>query len=522
MCKNIGGIMLPLDKDVRDQILVNEGNIVISASAGTGKTHTTIQRIIRDIEKNNNYKTFAAITFTRKAAREIVNRLGINKGGGFVGTNDNFILSEIIQPFMYDFYGPNYKLEIKPDFNDENQIADFQEGIKKIEETQLMCKFIDNKKNFAFQLALIILKESHSARRYLKSKYYRIYIDEYQDSDVDMHNLFMYICDDLSIPLFIVGDTKQSIYRWRGAYSDGFEELTSKSNFKKFELWHNFRSNTIIQNYSNIFMESVRHHYRQSDFNNEIIAFEFNTDEEAANYINDWIDTSKKCAFLNFSNSNAEKWSKQLNGVNLPFVFIPGSPLDYSNLESEHIWVARCIANYELQNKYSEYDVMDEIPMPEAYRIIDLKKLLFRIKDSHNNFDLYEKNCMKLYEYLGYRDDIEKIKREIKTLFEVVNDDRFVPTYNQESYSLTCGTIHSSKGLEFEQVIINAGDFNMSRDGAIFLHYVAISRPEQRLLIIGEPFYFKRYLGYIQGAVKKTKDLGIDISIESIIKLVGL
>ena len=29
------------------------------------------------------------------------------------------------------------------------------------------------------------------------------------------------------------------------------------------------------------------------------------------------------------------------------------------------------------------------------------------------------------------------------------------------------GTIHSSKGLEFEQVIINAQDFNMSKEGII-------------------------------------------------------
>ena len=50
----------------------------------------------------------------------------------------------------------------------------------------------------------------------MKAKYYRIYIDEYQDSDRDMHNLFMYICKKLEIPLFIVGDLKQSIYGWRG------------------------------------------------------------------------------------------------------------------------------------------------------------------------------------------------------------------------------------------------------------------------------------------------------------------
>lgn len=521
MSEKVGGIMLPLDKDIRNEILTCKGNIVIGASAGTGKTHTTIQRIIKDTEESTNYQTYAAVTFTRKAAKEIINRLGPKKGEGFVGTNDNFILLEIIQPFMYDVYGIDFKKEIKPDFNDENQIKTFEEGIEKIRETQLMCKYDDAKRNFAFQLALKILMHSHSARRYITAKYYRIYIDEYQDSDKDMHNLFMYLCDELDISLFIVGDAKQSIYGWRGAYSEGFTELFTKTNFKSFELWHNFRSNKVIQNYSNIFMKSVRKHYQQTEFNDEVIAFKYSTDSEAVKYIKDWIDIDKKCAFLNFGNNNAEEWSNKLQSVNLPFVFIPGSPLDKSNLESEHIWIARAIAHYTLQQRYSEYDFRDEIPMPEAYRISDLKKFLIKIKLSKFNYLEYEENCINLYEYLGYSEDMDKIKSEIYMLYEVVNDEKYIPTYNQDSYKLTSGTIHSSKGLEFEQVIINAQDFNFTREGVTFLHYVAISRPEERLLIIAPNDYFmNRYKGYVNSAISMTQKIGIEMQQEEVIRYI--
>ena len=512
--------MLPLDKDIRDEILTSEGNIVIGASAGTGKTYTTIQRIIKDTEESKNYQTFAAVTFTRKAAKEIISRLGPNKGEGFVGTNDNFIWLEIIQPFMYDVYGMDFRKEIKPDFNDENQIRTFGEGIETIRKTQLMCKYSNIRENFAFQLALEILKNSHSSRRYLKAKYFRIYIDEYQDSDVDMHNFFMYLCDELEIPLFIVGDAKQSIYSWRGAYSDGFNGLFTKQNFKTFELWHNFRSNKVIQNYSNIFMKSVRRHYQQTEFNDEVIAFKYSIDGEAVDYINKWIDVDKKCAFLNFSNNSAENWSKRLKDVGLPFVFIPGSPLDNSNLESEHIWIARAIAHYSLQHRYSEYDFRDEIPMPEAYRISDIKQLLKEIKESQYDYFLYEENCIKLYGYLGYTENFDKIKKEVSKLYEVVNDEKYMPTYNQERYKLTSGTIHSSKGLEFEQVIINAQDYDMTRDGTNFLHYVAISRPEERLLIIAQNGFMDRYKGYIHDVISKTKNLGIEIEVEKVIKFI--
>ncbi|MFJ7935549.1 UvrD-helicase domain-containing protein [Sporosarcina sp. NPDC096371] len=521
MSEKVGGYMLPLDKDSRNEILATKGNIVIGASAGTGKTYTTIQRIIKDSEESTGHQTYAAITFTRKAAKEIINRLGPKKGEGFVGTNDNFIRLEIIQPFMYDAYGIEFKKEIKPDFNIENQIITFTDGIEKIRNTQLMCKYDDAEKNFAFQLALNILIRSHSARRYLRAKYYRIYIDEYQDSDKDMHNLFMYLCDELDIPLFIVGDDKQSIYGWRGAYKEGFNQLFTKINYKSFELWHNFRSNKVIQNYSNLFMDSVRKYYQQTEFNNEIIAYKYSSDSDAVNYIKEWIDIDKKCAFLNFSNPNAEKWSNKLQSFDLQFVFIPASPLDNSSLESEHIWIARAIAHYILQWRYSEYDFMDEIPMPEAYRIFELRKLLEQIKEYQLNYQKYEENCINLYKYLGYSENTDKIKKEIEKLFEVVNDDKYIPTYNQDSYKLTSGTIHSSKGLEFEQVIINAQDFNLTREEVTYLHYVAISRPEERLLIIAPSDYLMdRYKGYVNDAISITRKMGIEIEAEKVISFI--
>jgi len=383
-----------------------------------------------------------------------------------------------------------------------------------------MCKYNNNHKNFAFQLALDILINSSSVRRFMKAKYFRIYIDEYQDSDVDMHNFFMYLSDNLEIPLFVVGDSKQSIYSWRGAYSDGFSGLFTKDTFKLFNLWHNFRSNKVIQNYSNIFMKSVRKHYQETEFHDEIIAYKFSNYNEAVDYISEWIDISKKCAFLNFSNNNAELWSKRLNTAGIPFVYIPGSPLDNTNLESEHIWTARAIAHYLLQKRYSEYDFRDEIPMPEAYRLIDIKKMLTTIRELQHDYNLFEENCIKLYEYLGYSEDLDKNKNEISILYKVVNDKKYIPTYNQDRYRLTSGTIHSSKGLEFEQIILNAQDYDLAREGIKFLHYVAISRPEERLLIIAQNSYFDRYKGYINTVISRTRDLGMEIELDKVVRII--
>ena len=72
-----------------------------------------------------------------------------------------------------------------------------------------------------------------TCRLYLQAKYFKIYIDEYQDCDKSMHKFFMYLCDELNIETFVVGDEKQSIYIWRGAYPEAFKSIWNKPNFKK-------------------------------------------------------------------------------------------------------------------------------------------------------------------------------------------------------------------------------------------------------------------------------------------------
>lgn len=508
--------MLPIDQDVREKIKLQDGNIVITASAGTGKTHTTIEKISFEEERNKSFRTFGAITFTKKAAKEIGQRLTNLKSEGFVGTNDNFVLQEIIYPFMYDAYGRDFKKDLKPDYSNANMVNSYKEGIDKIRSTGFIYKYRNRKENFTFQLALEILKKSDAARRYLEAKYYRIYIDEYQDSDKDMHRLFMYICKTIKIPLFIVGDLKQFIYGWRGGYSKGFSDILLESDFSKFRLRHNFRSTVSIQNYSNIFMNDVRCDYQKNVFDKEVCCFAYINNNYARGQIKLWLKKNKACAFLIWKNNDAERWSKELKKDGLDFVFIPGSPLDNSELESEHIWVARLLAFYLMRELYSEYDFYDEIPNSDAYNFYKIKRQLSYIKSS-NEEEEFITNCTKLYDLVGYETN-SKIKEECKVLYEIVNDEKYFATYNSERFERVVTTVHSAKGLQYEQVIILAENYNLDDEAQLNLHYVATSRPEKRLLILCNysTQNGKKYCARLKENVEKVKELGIDIELKDV------
>ena len=195
-------MLSPIQKEIVEQ----PGNLIVRASAGTGKTHTMVSKIMYDIEHQHTHQVVAAITFTIKAANEIKERLTIDTSSHFIGTNNSFVIEEIIKPFMKDVFGKAYKQDMNTDYS--VKVNTFDEGVAKIRDEQVLCSYVNSMENFIFQLALDILKKSKACQLYLQAKYFKLYVDEYQDCDKDMHALFMYICESLNIDTFVVGDEK--------------------------------------------------------------------------------------------------------------------------------------------------------------------------------------------------------------------------------------------------------------------------------------------------------------------------
>ncbi|MDD2430078.1 MAG: UvrD-helicase domain-containing protein [Firmicutes bacterium] len=107
------------------------------------------------------------------------------------------------------------------------------------------------------QKALEIIKNP-DVKQQLKKEYLYIMIDEYQDTNYLQQQIVDELWQD-NTNLFIVGDPKQSIYRFRGAEVALFEDTSleiEKKSGKKVKLSHNFRSNsTLIDFYNDFFSE---------------------------------------------------------------------------------------------------------------------------------------------------------------------------------------------------------------------------------------------------------------------------
>lgn len=116
-----------------------------------------------------------------------------------------------------------------------------------------------------------ILKYNRQIREYYKNRYTNYFIDEFQDTDPLQSEIICYLCEkenqfadnweNLELKqgkLFIIGDPKQSIFRFRRADIEIYTKIVNKIN-NKVELTTNFRSNAGILNFVNsVFDERIK------------------------------------------------------------------------------------------------------------------------------------------------------------------------------------------------------------------------------------------------------------------------
>ena len=234
-------------------------NMVITACPGSGKTTVVVEKIRRILPRLESYQGVIGITFTVKASEELKKRCKKNAFDAkqsFFGTIDSFCLKEIIFPFLSQLWG-RAESEVKPvlKMSDDEKaaFADWDWGAENFQDYEPVLQQWYHSGRIpmaaAGALACHILSHSAACARYITARYTTVFIDEYQDSSLPQHELFLKLVS-LGITGIAVGDEDQAIYGFRNGNKEFIRQLTNGNDFETFYILENHRCHPSISNYA--------------------------------------------------------------------------------------------------------------------------------------------------------------------------------------------------------------------------------------------------------------------------------
>lgn len=251
-------------------------------------------------------------------------------------------------------------------------------------------------------LAIRVVKENNDVKEELKNSFNEIMIDEYQDTN-DLQEEFISLISNNNI--YMVGDIKQSIYRFRNAnpyiFKNKYDSYCKNIGGIKIDLIKNFRSRKEVLNNINIIFNVIMDdmlggaEYKKSHqmiFGNTLYDSSGNTNEN-----ND----------LEIYNYEYDKHS------------------DFNKEEIEAFIVANDIKK-KVDSKYKVYDKDEGVIRSAIYNDFVI------LMDRSSNFILYK----KIFEYMGipltiYKDEkitedvVLTILKNVLMLIQKVHDKQF-------------------------------------------------------------------------------------------------
>ncbi len=264
---------------------VDDGNCVVQAGPGSGKTATLTMKIVRLLnEKISPPRGLACLTYNNEAVKEFKNRLkklGLpSRPNVFLGTVHSFCLYSVIRPFgqfllsnriPQSFTIPtenvlNQYLQKAMDANGiQDPIWDFKVpfhryrrsniyrntpewGMDRPSISSTIIKYEsllhdDGYVDFddLVLCTLEMIESNELVRRSLIAKYPWIVVDEYQDLGYPLHRIILALIETAGAKVFAVGDPDQSIYGFTGADPRYLSELSSRHDFNSYRLQLNYR-----------------------------------------------------------------------------------------------------------------------------------------------------------------------------------------------------------------------------------------------------------------------------------------
>ena len=273
-------------------------------------------------------------------------------------------------------------------------ILEFQEEFSKRKRERNIVDFNDIE-HFALK---ILLKETEEgkieptdvAKKY-REKYIEIAIDEYQDSNLVQEYILNAVSKGDNI--FMVGDVKQSIYKFRQAMPELF--LDKYKNYKKIEdkkqednlkikLFKNFRSRENVLKFTNLIFQDI--------MSNLLGDIEYNQEEYlnlGAQYPEEKQNLNTEINIIDLKENEEEQSNVSTEDLN-ENVENEEQQERIEDIELEARFVANKIREI-VQNKYQIWDAKKD-----TYRDIKYKDIVVLLRSTSNIAPIFEQEIIRL------------------------------------------------------------------------------------------------------------------------------
>jgi len=471
-------------------ILSEEKKILVTASAGCGKTRSMISKIAFELvnKPNMNFKKILALTFSVNAATKIkedtakilpllLDSEDINLIKKLDVSNYHSFSTKLICNHGYTIHSKLKKVDdftIIPESmsllrkyltaSEINTLERYSRFINEVNVNEadkiedeyvdiLIKKLIPNgiiTYNGLLLLAIKLLNINTVKKFYIK--YYPIIIvDEFQDTNYLAYKLINQLIDDDNKTI-LMGDDIQKIYGFLGAIPNLFDIIKNKYNMTSIEFKTNYRfkDNEKMKELDFYLREIFRKYDDMDNFNNKAeinLGFYRTEKDEVKMIVNSMLDKvvgGNKVALLVRGKNNANAVISKLESEGIKYFNGLFTDTDIAYNKFHRIALEKFITESGSDKSVSKH-VLDRVvtiveqnkaPITSDYIIFNsLMRLLIALFESTKNSNM------------------SREEKYNKVIF-VLNNNSLKRLMNEIDEDIVLTTIHGSKGLEWDYVYI--------------------------------------------------------------------
>jgi exodeoxyribonuclease V beta subunit len=290
-------------------------------------------------------------------------------------------------------------------------------------------------------------------------------LDEFQDTSILQYEILKPLIQEITSgqgvfeggSFFFVGDVKQSIYRFRGGVSALFGEVVKENNTEVKKLLTNYRSQKeVIEFVNTTFLKKIKDYssqlvrseaqggYVQVVTNDELLE---EVTEQIKRFISLGADVNE-IAILCATNGDGQEIKNRLELQNIEVVTETTTKLINQRSVKAVLEYLKYLYFHEDIYRYNFFALINQEPEKIRYVDFNTVKLLDIVKKCIEIYELFQED----FHLIRFLSAVSKYADIEALLFEYERLD--IAAASSDISGVRVLTIHKSKGLEYEHVIV--------------------------------------------------------------------